>query len=298
MPGPSSWPWSGSPASRRSVSRAPRPGRDDALAQDRVPESAATSAGTAHSTPSSPVYPVPATRQVAPAHSNRSTAKRWTVAASGETCASRARASGPCIAMTARSSVTSLPPMAATTSVVFEALGMTSNRSSSTHHTMMSSTTNPSSSRRWVYWARPGWIRVRSLLSECCRWPKASAPDDAHRAEMADVEGNRRAAAGSMLGHRSRRGRPAASPSRRTGPSWPRARGATRGAARPGARAAALVVGIHPARLGRSGQQTVGRNRARRSRAGTRWRSALRDRARACAALCGSSGSPVVGRRW
>ena len=66
--------------------------------------------------------------------------------------------------------------MALMTSVVFEALGITSNRSSSIHHTMMSSTTNPSSSRRCVYWALPGWIRVRSLLKECCRCSKASAP--------------------------------------------------------------------------------------------------------------------------
>ena len=66
--------------------------------------------------------------------------------------------------------------MAATTRLVFDALGMTSKRSSSTHQTMMSSVTDPVASRRWVYWARPGEIFRRSLLSEYCKWSKASGP--------------------------------------------------------------------------------------------------------------------------
>ena len=83
MPGPSSCPWSGSPASSRSVSRAPNPAGTTPWPSTASQNGLATSAGTAHSTPSSPVYPVPATRQVTPPHSNRSTAKRWTAAASG-----------------------------------------------------------------------------------------------------------------------------------------------------------------------------------------------------------------------
>ena len=63
------------------------------------------------------------------------------------------------------------------TRAVLEALGITSKTSSSTHHTMMSSTTEPSaSSRRWVYWARPGPMRRRSLERAAWSRSKASAP--------------------------------------------------------------------------------------------------------------------------
>ena len=56
MPGPSSWPCSGRPASRRSVSRAPSPAGLMPAPTIAVPQrSAAASAGTAISTPRSPV---------------------------------------------------------------------------------------------------------------------------------------------------------------------------------------------------------------------------------------------------
>ena len=54
---------------------------------------------------------------------------------------------------------------------------MTSNTSSSTHQTMMSSSTEAStSSRRWVYCARPGAILARSLVNAHCSRSSASAP--------------------------------------------------------------------------------------------------------------------------
>ena len=116
---------------------------------------------------------------------------------------------------------------------VFEALGMTSKRSSSTHHTMMSSSTEASSaSSRWVYWARPGAILPRSLVSAACSRSRASGPVDPHGAEVADVEGDGAGAAGPVLGERARRVLEAACPSRRRGPSWPRGRGGRRRAAR------------------------------------------------------------------
>src|SRR5690606_27681344 len=67
--------------------------------------------------------------------------------------------------------------MAASTRAVFEALGMTSKRSSATHQTMMSSTTEASSgSSRWVYCVRPGPILDRSLVSAACSRSNASGP--------------------------------------------------------------------------------------------------------------------------
>ena len=108
------------------------------------------------------------------------------------------------------------------TRLVFEALGMTSKRSSSTHQTMMSSVTEPVASRRWVYCARPGAIFRRSLLSECCRWSKASRTVDAHGAEMADVEDHGATSGRPGARPRSPSGRPAASPTRRTAPFSPR----------------------------------------------------------------------------
>ena len=69
---------------------------------------------------------------------------------------------------------------------------MTSKRSSSTHHTMMSSSTEASaSSSRWVYWARPGPILPRSLVSAACRRSKRVGALDPHGAEVADVEHDR-----------------------------------------------------------------------------------------------------------
>jgi hypothetical protein len=115
-----------------------------------------------------------------------------------------------------------VPPMAAMTSVVFEALGITSNRSSSTHHTMMSSTTNPSSSRRCVYWARPGWIRRQIVAQRALQVLEGDRTADAHRAQVADVEGDRRSRQ-ARCSPPSRTGTPTASPSPRTEPSWRRA---------------------------------------------------------------------------
>ena len=84
------------------------------------------------------------------------------------------RAVGPWTAITARSCVVSRPPITARTRSVLEAFGITSNTAVSPpldgcHHTMMSSSTDASaSSRRWVYWARPGPIFDRSFVK--ARW--------------------------------------------------------------------------------------------------------------------------------
>ena len=119
----------------------------------------------------------------------------------GETAARRARAVGPWMAIMARSLVTSLPPRASRTRAVLEALGMTSKVSASIHHTMMSSSTDPSaSSRRWVYWARPGPILLRSLVSVDCRRSQAPRAAEAHRAQVAHVEGDRAVPAGQVFG--------------------------------------------------------------------------------------------------
>ena len=63
MPAPSSWPCSGSPASRRKrVARAESGGRDPGVEQRLPARARPAAAGTWSSTPSSPVYPVPATQ--------------------------------------------------------------------------------------------------------------------------------------------------------------------------------------------------------------------------------------------
>ena len=98
------------------------------------------------------MYPVPAATHTEPCQVKCPMRNLGTLAASGATLSSRARALGPCTAITARSAVVSVPPSASRTLAVFDALGMTSNASSRTHHTMMSSSTDASaSSSRWVY---------------------------------------------------------------------------------------------------------------------------------------------------
>ena len=61
MPGPSSWPCNGSAASRRRVSRAPRPAGTMPALVTASHTDAATSTGRRSRRPCSPVYPVPAT---------------------------------------------------------------------------------------------------------------------------------------------------------------------------------------------------------------------------------------------
>ncbi len=66
---------------------------------------------------------------------------------------------------------------------------------------MMSSATDASvSSSRWVYWARPGPILARSLVSVACSRSQRARALDAHRAQVADVEDDAVLAAGQMLG--------------------------------------------------------------------------------------------------
>ncbi len=120
-------------------------------------------------------------------------------------------ACGPWTASTTRSWVVSAPPTAATTRSVLEALGITSNRddppsSSGCHHTMMSSSTDASSaSRRWVYWARPGPILPRSLVSCCCSVVEGRGAIDPDGAEVRHVEHDGITTTGEVLGDRSGR---------------------------------------------------------------------------------------------
>ena len=100
MPGPSSWPCNGRPASRRSVSRAPSPAGVTPAADDRVPERRARA------------RPARGSRRRLrrcsrcrrrPTRPPRATENRGTAAASALTVAEqRAARSGPCTASTAR----------------------------------------------------------------------------------------------------------------------------------------------------------------------------------------------------
>ena len=135
---------------------------------------------------------------------------------------------------------------------------MTSKRSSSTHHTMMSSSTDASaSSSRWVYWARPGPILPRSLVSVACSRSPGLGPVDPHRAQVADVEGDRRRGGRPGARRWCPPGRTAASPSRRRAPSWRRAAvgGVERRAAfRLGAPSPRELPGVAARRSGRAGR--------------------------------------------
>ena len=276
MPGPSSWPCSGQPGLEPQRVAGAEPGGLDAGAERRRPtagrrasaghgELDAVLAGVAGAGDDAAATPVP--------RRTRPTRNRPTAAASGTTAASRSRASGPCTARTARSAVTSAPPPdgVAAPASVFDAFGMTSKRSSSTHHTMMSSSTEPSSSSsRWVYWARPGPILPRSLVSAPCSRSKASAPVDPHGAEVADVEDHRAAAAGQVLGQRARRVATAACPSRRTAPSWRRGRGGRRRAA---SARIGHAVGCERASAATAARPAVRRSRLEPGRSATSWAS-------------------------
>ena len=124
MPGPSSWPWSGSAASRRSVSRAPEPGGLDARGEHGVPEPGRGAARAR--TPRRRPRPCSRCRRRCTARRRqvkRATRNRPTSAASGATGASRARASGPWTARIARSSVTSPPPTASSTRLGVRGVG-------------------------------------------------------------------------------------------------------------------------------------------------------------------------------
>ena len=194
IPGPSSWPCSGRPASSRSVSRAPSPAGYGPGAEHRLPHDRrrvgrdgqldavlARVARAGHG----------ADRARRPARCRRGTG-RWPPPPARSWPGARGP-TGPWTAMIARLAVTSSPPIAATTRSVLDALGMTSKTSSSSHHTMMSSSTDASdSSSRWVYWARPGAILPRSLVRAA--WRRSSEPGalDSYRAEVAHVEGDGR----------------------------------------------------------------------------------------------------------
>ena len=132
MPGPSSWPCSGSAASRRSVSRAPSPAGHDAGAGDRGPQVGCGRGG--HGDLDAALAGVAGAGDDArrrPSHVAWPTRNRPTAAASGNTVrqplawpADPARRAPPARAVVSR------PPIAARTRSVFDAFGITSNTSS------------------------------------------------------------------------------------------------------------------------------------------------------------------------
>ena len=185
-------------------------------------------------------------------------------------------------------SVTSMPPMASTTSVVFEALGITSNRSSSTHHTMMSSTTNPSVVEE-VGVLGPARMDPRQIVAQrVLQVLEGVGAADAHRAEVAHVEGDGRGAAGPVLGHRPRWVRQGHLPAAERNHLGAELEVRRMTAVRPADGAALRCRRRSPGQTRPLRRAVRVTRSARRSRAGTRWRSAPRGRARACAAPCGS----------
>ena len=239
MPGPSSWPCNGNPASSRSVSRAPSP-----AGTMPAPTIAAHSVGRGlggHGDLDAALARVAgagdrARHAVATRRGRRGSVRRrrhrGTPSPGGRSPADPARP-----ARRARASSRARRWPRGTRSV-FDALGITSKTfdasspSPGCHHTMMSSSTEPSaSSSRWVYCARPGATLARSFDSAVLQGRPARRRRRPHRAEVGHVEHDGVVAAGEVLGDRAGRRTRAACPSRRTAPSGPRARGGRRRAA-------------------------------------------------------------------
>ena len=140
IPGPSSWPCSGSPASRRRVSRAPSPaGWRRRRSRPATAQPPARPARRARRRP----------RRCSRCRRRRgrrldqrqpTTPKRGTAAASTETAATHLARRGPCTAITARRGRDVLAPeRRAAPATVLEAFGITSKRPLATHQTIMSS---------------------------------------------------------------------------------------------------------------------------------------------------------------
>ena len=232
MPGPSSWPCRGKAGLEAQGVAGPEAGRLDAGAEQGRPQGVG-GVGRARHTRRRPrrCSRCPRPRRARPPTRTGTTPKRGTAAASGATVASRVRAWGPCTAMMHAGRVVSSPPMASSHPVGVRGVG---------HHVEHLVGQPPDddvvdhravgSSRRWVYWARPGPDPAQ-VVGQCGLQPiEGAGALDPHRAQMADVED-----------HRSRGGRPgarpgcprrrrAASPSRRTRPAWPPAAGGRRSA--------------------------------------------------------------------
>ena len=124
IPGPSSWPWSGSPASSRNVSRAPSPAGRTPAARSR-PQLAARQRARPSRRPS-PCVARAGDRQPMPFHGIWATLNRrrpWPRVTRGRTApAGRAPGRRGWLGW-----VVSTPPMASLTRSVFDVFGMTSN---------------------------------------------------------------------------------------------------------------------------------------------------------------------------
>ena len=224
MPGPSSWPCKGRPASSRRVSRAPRPagrgpGGDDGFPQGDglVRRERRTRRRPPPCSPCRPPTRARPAMSAAPPRSGRRSAT------SGRTSAMSARDRGPCTASTARSAVTSVPPMAA----------QHPGRVGGVGHDVEALLAGPPDDEvvqhRPVLVQQvactapfPGLILARSLVS--ARWSvgRGVGPGQAHRPQVAHVEHGHVRTAGHVLGHRAVRRTRGASPSLRSPPSGPR----------------------------------------------------------------------------
>ena len=143
----------------------PETGRLDAGAEHRLPEALGRLGG--HGTFDAVLAGVagPGGHAAAPRQTKGVTRKRPTAAASGATVPSRWPGVGSLDGDDAAADVVSVPPTAATTRAVLEALGMTSKVSSASHQTMMSSTTEPSS-RREGGCTGPGRAHLAQVVGE------------------------------------------------------------------------------------------------------------------------------------
>ena len=238
MPGPSSWPCSGSPASRRSVSRAPSPAGwmpAPTIAAHRSPARVgrhrdldAPLAGVAGAGDHARRRPPRRVGDAEPPDGRRlrrrpspadrappGPARRARPARGWSRGRRRRRAPGRCWRRSAS-----------------RRRRRRRRPSPGCHHTMMSSSTEPSaSSSRWVYWARPGAILPRSLVSAAAGTLDgvgARSTCTVPRCDTSNTTASRRQARCSAIVPAGTR---AASPSHRTAPCGRRGRGGRRRAA-------------------------------------------------------------------
>ena len=273
MPGPSSWPCSGSPASRRSVSRAPSPAGCDAGSDDRRPQ--VGGGGGGHGDLDAALArvagagdrarrrrPTSTCADPEPARPRRPPGTRRPAARS---------APGPCTASTARSCGRVVAADRVAHAVGVGGVGHHVEHVGAVvvpgcHHTMMSSSTEPSSRRGGACTAP---ARARSWRG---RWSAALQPleragaGDPHRAEVGHVE-HHGVARGRRGARRScRSGTRAACPSRRTAPSGRRRRGGRRRAASARARSFMWHDGAPAAASARRGRRRPAGRAGRRCR--------------------------------
>ena len=236
MPGPSSWPCRGRPASRRRVSRAPSPAGVDARSPARPPRS------------SRPPPPARRTRprprrcsryrppgSVTPSQSKRATAKRCTAAASGETVARQRPGLGALHGHDGPFLGDVVPADGRHDAAGVRRVG----------HDVEALLVDPPHDdvvghragrvQQVGVLGPPGRDLAQVVAQRMLQVVEGLRAVDPHGAEMADVEGHGGRHGRPGVRPRSPSGRPAASPSRRRAPSSPRGPRGPRAAASDGA---------------------------------------------------------------